>query len=165
MPTPAVIDADFYSTGGVMYIAIMWLKVKEWLRMLPKNIVKGFLSNLSDHDVQEVISIEQGLDNEVVTLSKPFHAYGLTVPAGYTYNGASSPRLAWFIIPRMYKMLKASCRHDYACDQARCWWDRLVADIVFFLMAYYIEHLALWRCVLGLIGVRIGAFLGIGRRY
>jgi hypothetical protein len=155
-----------------MYFMMMWLRVKElwggfrcWLYLLPLKMVDKYLQGLADREVDEWIYLRQGTDNEVIELIEPFHSFGLTVPAGYTPNGASSPRFAWWIIPRLYKMIKASTRHDYACETARCWWDRLVADIVFFLMAYYVERLALWRCIAGLIGVRIGALLGIGKNY
>ena len=140
-------------------------KIKKFYRSIPLRLVAKYLRHIPDRKVDENIDFSQGLDNTKLKLTAPFRAYGMTAPSGYIFNGASSPRFAWWIIPRMYKMLKASCRHDWACENARNWWERLLADIVFFLMAFYTERLALWRCLFGLIGVRIGAFLGIGRNY
>lgn len=140
-------------------------KIRMWLHMLPLKIADKYLEAVADRSVDKVICFDQAGDNTVLILALPFTAYGMTAPQGFVFDGASSPWFARWIIPKFYKMLKASCRHDWACHNAKNWHERLLADIVFFLMAYYVEKLSLWRCVLGLVGVRIGAFFGIGKNY
>ncbi|SDP69963.1 DUF1353 domain-containing protein [Desulforhopalus singaporensis] len=125
-----------------------------------------YLQYLSDRNVDTEIHMKQGKDNSVLVLTQPFHAYGVTVPAGYKWNGASAPPgPARLVIPKFHKMIKASCRHDRACELAKNKFDRLLADIVFFLMAYEVEGMKLWRAVAGLAGVRVGAHLGIGNKF
>jgi len=140
-------------------------KIKKMYSSIPLRLVARYLHHIQDRAVDDIIDFSQGLDNTKLKLDADFRAYGMTAPVGFEFDGASSPTFAWWVIPRMYKMLKASCRHDWACLNARNWRERLLADIVFFLMAFYTEGLALWRCLFGLIGVRIGAYLGIGKNY
>ncbi|SDO96114.1 DUF1353 domain-containing protein [Desulforhopalus singaporensis] len=130
------------------------------------NTVSKYLKHLSDRNVDDIIYMKQGKDSSVLILTQPFHAYGITVPSGYKWNGASSPPgPARMVIPKFHKMIKTSCRHDRACELAKNKFDRLMADIVFFLMAHEVEGMKLWRAVSGLAGVRIGAHLGIGNKY
>ena len=51
-------------------------------------------------------------------LTKPFIFKGEEVPIGYRWNGANSPRWAWCVISP-WKHPKASCWHDFKCDQAQ----------------------------------------------
>lgn len=118
-----------------------------------------------DQSFDEEIVCSQGLDNKVISLHEPYYAYGETIPKGFTWDGASTPAVARFVIPKLYRVLKASCRHDYGCRKATNPKERFTEDIIFFLMCYHVERLAGWRCILGLIGVRIGATLGVGTRY
>jgi hypothetical protein len=52
-----------------------------------------------------------------VELLEDFTRYGITVPKGYRFDGASIPRIFWSIFhPFMY--LKSSVIHDYLYDEA-----------------------------------------------
>lgn len=144
----------------------MLKKVHKLYLASPRSLVKRFHYHLPDQDVDQHIHMMQGADSSLLTLTQPFTAYGMTIPIGFTWNGASSPPgPGRWVIPKFHRMIKASCRHDYACQKARNRFERFLADIVFFLMAAEIERLRLWRCILGLIGVRIGAYLKIGSNY
>lgn len=43
---------------------------------------------------------------------------GVTIPAGFEFDGASSPRIFWRIVPP-FRNLEASCKHDWDCNTAR----------------------------------------------
>ena len=146
----------------------MFSKIKKLLDLVPETIILKLVTGVVAHipsgsDVQ--IRLRQGEDNTQLILDAPYTAYGQTVPAGFTFDGASSPWFARWVIPKFFRVIKASCRHDYGCSMAKNFKERLVEDVVFFLMCYHVERLATWRCIAGLIGVRIGAYLGIGRSY
>ena len=40
---------------------------------------------------------------------------GITVPAGFTFDVASVPRLAWWLYPRWGRYAEAALIHDYLC--------------------------------------------------
>ncbi|MCF6207672.1 MAG: DUF1353 domain-containing protein [Sulfurovum sp.] len=51
-------------------------------------------------------------------LVEPFVYRDITVPAGYTTNGANVPRLFWsFLPPNRPDYLPAVVVHDYLCDK------------------------------------------------
>jgi len=84
------------------------------------------------------------------------------VPANFIWNGNSVPLIFQGIFPRHNHPI-ASCRHDYRCEQAQNAADRKFADEQFQIdvgkTSYWITK------KVGYIGVRIGAFLGIGSNY
>lgn len=68
-----------------------------------------------------------GLRTEVIKLSngKPgrrvvedWACDGATIPKGFKFDGASSPRMFWRIVPP-FRNLEASCKHDWDCEKAR----------------------------------------------
>ena len=132
-----------------------------------KTIVKLAEKHLQgvDQSFDTEIYCCQGINNKELILYQKYYAFGENIPAGFTWDGASTPAVARFIIPKFYRVLKASCRHDYGCRKARSAADRLREDVIFFLMCYKLERLAGWRCIAGLLGVRIGAALGVGSNY
>ena len=79
------------------------------------------------------------------------------VPAGFTFNGASTPWLARGIIPKFHYTLEASCVHDWLCNKAKSKDDRKEADIIFKEMLRE-KGMGKFRSTLGFWGVRIGAF-------
>lgn len=103
-------------------------------------------------------------DPTVEVLLEDFTTHGVTVPKGFRFDGASAPRLFWSIIPPMRETTKASCVHDFLCRSAKNKEERLAADKLFFVMLREAK-LSLPRCIIGYLGVRIGAFLGIGVYY
>jgi hypothetical protein len=105
---------------------------------------------------------ETNLDQEI--LLEDFTAHNVTVPKGFASDGASAPRLFWGIVPPFKRTKKASFVHDWLCRTAKNKEDRLKADRLFFTMLGEAK-LNIVRCVIGYLGVRIGAFLGIGVHY
>ena len=103
-------------------------------------------------------------DSRYEVLLEDFTAHGVTVPRGFKFDGASSPRIFWSIIPPMRETTKASCVHDYLCSIAKNKEDRKKADRLFYVMLRE-ANLNIVRCLIGYLGVRIGALLGIGVRY
>lgn len=81
------------------------------------------------------------------------------VPAGFEYNGASSPNtpLIRWAIPKFYMTMEAACIHDYLCGAAKNKKDRKRADKIFKEM---LEEKGMGgiRRNIGYMGVRIGAF-------
>lgn len=86
------------------------------------------------------------------------------VPKGFEWDGASSPSIASWIIPKAYGTLIASCLHDYLCGLATCDEDRELADERF---KYEIDMrgMSKTRSWFGYLGVRVGAFFGVGSNY
>jgi hypothetical protein len=100
---------------------------------------------------------------EMVT--EDFTAHGITVPAGFVFDGASTPRIFWSIVPPFKATKEASCIHDWLCRQAKNKEERLFADRLFFQMLREYGDLSFIRAALGYVGVRLGAHFGVGVRY
>jgi hypothetical protein len=82
------------------------------------------------------------------------------VPADFEWDGSSVPWIFQGIFPRHNHPI-ASCRHDWRCRNARNKAERLFADKEF---EKDVGTTSWWVTKkVGYIGVRIGAFLGIGR--
>lgn len=94
-----------------------------------------------------------------------FEVHGVKVPAGFIFDGASTPRLFWSIIPPYKDVKIAACVHDHLCEVAQCKEDRLFADRLFYKMLIENPRINDTRALIGYVGVRIGAWLGIGVRY
>jgi hypothetical protein len=105
------------------------------------------------------------IDNGMERVIEPFHAYGVTVPAGFEFDGASTPRIFWSILPPFKDTKIAACIHDYLCIQARTKEDRLYADKLFYHILKHQGRISGLRALIGYVGVRLGAFAGIGVRY
>jgi len=88
---------------------------------------------------------------------------GLIIPKDFSWDGASVPWFATLIVPRAYKVLEASCMHDWRCSKARTPSERKVADR--YLYERFKAKFNIVRSTLGYWGVRLGAFFGIGVRY
>ena len=84
------------------------------------------------------------------------------IPVDYTWNGNSTPRLLQGIFPRHNHPI-ASCRHDYRCGKARNAAERKFADEQFELD---VGTTSWWITKkVGYVGVRIGAFFGVGSNF
>lgn len=88
---------------------------------------------------------------------------GVIVPEGFEWNGASSPPVASWIIPKAHKTLIASCIHDYLCGLATNKRDRKKADKVFEGELNKDHNVVTSK--LGYWGVRIGSLFGIGNSF
>ena len=109
----------------------------------------------------------QTADPETLILIKPYRFDCTIVPAGFIWNGASSPNtpLARFIAPKFYKNIKASCVHDFNCSRAKNMKERHEADKIYFLMKQFVEKDQEWKALLGYCGVVLGAKFGIGSNF
>lgn len=110
----------------------------------------------------EIVTKTDGSDFEI--LAEPFTAYGVTVPPGFRFDGASAPRVFWSVIPPFKGTKKAACVHDWLCKNAKGPLDRHIADLLFYIMLLE-AGLNRVRSFIGYMGVRIGAFFGIGVHY
>lgn len=81
------------------------------------------------------------------------------IPAGFEWDGSSVPWVFQRIFPKWRHPI-ASCRHDWRCRKAQTPEERLFADKEF---ERDVGRTSWWITKkLGYIGVRIGAYLGIG---
>jgi hypothetical protein len=84
------------------------------------------------------------------------------IPAGFEWDGSSVPFIFQGIFPR-HRHPIASCRHDYRCKQAKNKSDRAFADKEF---EKDVGKTSWWITKkIGFIGVRIGAFFGVGNNF
>lgn len=111
----------------------------------------------------ELKTVTVGKDKE--QLLADFTMYGVTVPAGFIFDGASSPRILWWLIPPFKGTKKSACLHDYLCKIAKNKEDRKEADKLFYRGLKETSGFNSIRCLLGYLGVRVGAYLGIGVYY
>lgn len=110
----------------------------------------------------ELYTRTEGYELEVVT--KDFTAHGITVPAGFHFDGASTPRALWSVVPPFKRTKKAACVHDWLCRKAKDKKDRKKADKLFYKMLLE-AGLNEVRARAGYLGVRAGARMGIGVYY
>ena len=101
--------------------------------------------------------------NEQVTID--FTTHDITVPAGFIFDGASTPRIFWSIIPPYKGTKKAAVVHDYLCRHVACDKEsRKRADKLFYEMLLE-AGLSKLRAQLGYMGVRVGSYFGKGCNY
>lgn len=119
------------------------------MRYTPINKLKMFTESIPDGRMRLLASFEYR---------------DIVVPVGFIFDGASTPRLLWSIIPPFKKTMRAACVHDYMCRTARNNGDRKKAD-QYFLQALKEMGFNPVRRTLGYIGVRVGAFFGVGNHF
>jgi hypothetical protein len=84
------------------------------------------------------------------------------IPSGFTWDGSSVPFIFQGIFPRHNHPI-ASCRHDYRCQKATSKAERKFADKEF---EKDVGTTSWWITKkVGYLGVRVGAFLGIGSSF
>ena len=98
-------------------------------------------------------------------LLEDFTLWGVTVPAGFISDGASTPPPFWAIIPPYKDTKEAAYIHDYLCSVAKSKRDRLIADNLWFVTLVSNPRINNIRAIIGYIGVRIGAVFGVGVKY
>ena len=104
-------------------------------------------------------------DNRALDISLPLLMMDGTtslIPPDFIWDGASVPWAFQGIFPRHNHPI-ASCRHDYRCKNAQNAAERKFADDQFKIDVGTTS----WKITaqVGYIGVRIGAFLGIGSNF
>lgn len=94
-------------------------------------------------------------------LTKPLPCGNSYIPTNFVWNGSSSG-LFRGIFPQ-WKHPIASCRHDWRCALAKNKEERKLADKLFK------QDVGIggtkFEQIIGYIGVRLGAFLGIGNNF
>lgn len=90
--------------------------------------------------------------------------FGLEVPAGYEFDGASIPRALWSLIGSPFEpdYLKAACFHDWICEHAVRYTHRTAGDEVF-LQLLTDAGVPYWRRAVMFLGVRICSWTQRGR--
>lgn len=84
------------------------------------------------------------------------------IPAGFVWDGSSVPRFFQRIFPR-HRHPIASCRHDWRCRNAKNAAQRKWADEQF---REDVGKTSWWITKqVGYVGVRVGAFFGVGCNY
>lgn len=84
------------------------------------------------------------------------------IPVGFEWDGSSVPWVFQGFFPR-HRHPIASCRHDWRCKNAKNAAERKFADEQFKLD---VGETSWWiTAQVGYIGVRAGAFLGIGNNF
>jgi hypothetical protein len=100
--------------------------------------------------------------NRVLTEPLKYVRYGGGVgliPSGFEWDGSSVPWIFQGFFPRHWHPI-ASCRHDWRCKKAMTPEERLFADKEF---ERDVGTTSWWITKkVGYLGVRIGAFFGVG---
>lgn len=89
----------------------------------------------------------------------------IVVPKGFKWDGASTPRLFWFLVPPLDETEEGSCIHDFLCQKAKTPEERKEADKIFYQILCEKDLQPAIRRRLAYTGVRIGAWWGTGVRY
>lgn len=103
------------------------------------------------------------LDIEVLT--KDYILYDILVPEGFEFDGASTPRILWSLLPPFKRVKKAACIHDYLCSKAKNSDERAKADKIFMQALHDTAKISWIRIKIAYCGVRIGSAFGSGVRY
>lgn len=99
---------------------------------------------------------------DILELTRPLPCGEGEVPVGFQWNGASVGilRKVLFLGFPKWKHPIASCRHDWRCEHAETAAQRKFADQRFY--ADVGIGGTRWEQIKGYLGVRVGAWLGIG---
>lgn len=82
------------------------------------------------------------------------------IPQGYTFDGASIPRVMWSIVGSPFEpdYMLAACVHDWYCEHAKCYFDRVIGDNVFLLLLARTQTVPRLRQVAMYMAVRLYTF-------
>ena len=95
-----------------------------------------------------------------VTLTKTTGIiHTVCIPSGFIFDGATIPKLAWLIIGPPFEpdFILAACIHDWYCNNALTYNDRVIGDAVFFKILAD-EKVPYWRRALMYSAVRLYTF-------
>ena len=92
----------------------------------------------------------------IFTLREDLHVEGITVPAGFSSDGASVPRFFWRLVfpPGDHIALRAAFIHDWLYRTHPEGWLRESADLMF-LRLLTADGMPRYRAVLAWLGVRL----------
>lgn len=94
-----------------------------------------------------------------------FCFFGMAIPKGFEWDGASSPLLFRWLVPKFDHSLISSLIHDYLCSIAKNAEERRIADAVYRKVLVDIEGRSRLRAWFAHKGVRIGSWWGSGVHY
>ena len=82
----------------------------------------------------------------------------VTVPDGYTFDGASIPRFAWSLVgtPFAPELIMAACAHDWLCEHVTTYEQRVIADACF-MARLAMDGVPYWRRAAMYLAVRFYA--------
>lgn len=82
------------------------------------------------------------------------------VPEGYPFDGASIPRWGWPIAGHPFSddLLLPACVHDWYCDHALTYHDRVIGDNVFLKLLHDVG-VSWWRRAGMYVVIRLNTFL------
>lgn len=94
--------------------------------------------------------------------------YVVTIPQGFTFDGATIPRVCWLLIGAPFEpdFQLAACVHDLFCNQSVETGDyqaRVIGDATFFKLLQ-VAKVPRWKRVLMYLGVRLNSFWFYGRK-
>jgi len=100
-----------------------------------------------------IVSRVEPYDIDMMVLLAPIPCGDHWIPALYKWNGASVGPLRW-LFPK-WKHPVATCRHDYRCQKAKYWYQRKIADVLFYRDVGV--RGTKYEQIIGYTGVRLGA--------
>lgn len=85
----------------------------------------------------------------------------VTVPKGYRFDGASIPKLFWSFVGNPFEadLVEAACVHDFYCDNATVYHDRVIGDNVFFALLARRKTISRFKAICLYSAVRLWTFL------
>lgn len=107
-------------------------------------------------------------DLELKVLDLPGVEYVVRIPAGFTFDGATIPKVFWLIIGTPFdpRFQLAACIHDWFCVKSVEFKDyqaRVIGDATFFKLLADAK-VPKWKRALMYVGVRLNSFWFYGRK-
>ena len=86
----------------------------------------------------------------------------IAVPEGFIFDGASIPKFGWLILGPPFEpdFIIPACVHDWVCENAHTYADRMIGDTLFFRLLTY-EKVSYWKRAIMYALVRLYAILRI----
>lgn len=86
----------------------------------------------------------------------------ITVPEGFIFDGASIPKFGWLILgpPFEPEFIIPACVHDWICENANTYADRMIGDSIFFKLLTH-EDVKYWKRAIMYALVRLYAILRV----
>ena len=103
------------------------------------------------------------IEHVVITLNIAKDIYiGITVPEGFIFDGASIPKFGWLILgpPFEPEFIIPACVHDWICEHAETYADRMIGDTIFFKLLTH-EDVKYWKRAIMYALVRLYAILRV----
>ena len=106
------------------------------------------------------------IDMQIISI--PGAVDSVSIPVGYSFDGATIPRSLWFLIGHPFdpRYVLAACVHDFFCEASieHSDYELRVAGDGKFLMLLKRAGVPKWRRTLMFLGVRLNSWLCYGRK-